>query len=85
MDNANSVAAPLPSAKTSRLAIASLVLAVCGPFTCGLTAILGLILGIVALCAISKKADQLKGKPIAIAGIVVSAVSMIFVLFTAFF
>jgi hypothetical protein len=84
MDNANSVAAPLPSAKTSGLAIASLVLAVCGLFTCGLTAIIGLILGIVALCAISKRTDQLKGKPLAIAGIVVSAVSMIFVLFTAF-
>jgi len=84
MDNANSVAEPLPSAKTSGLAIASLVLAVCGLFTCGLTAIIGLILGIVALCAISKRDDQLKGKPLAIAGIVVSAVSMIFVLFTAF-
>ncbi len=84
MDNANSVAAPLPSAKTSGLAIASLILAVCGLFTCGLTAIIGLILGIVALCAISKRTDQLKGKPLAIAGIVVSAVSMIFVLFTAF-
>lgn len=84
MDNANSVAAPLPSARTSGLAVASLVLAVCGLFTCGLTAIIGLILGIVALCAISKRADQLKGKAIAVAGIVVSAVSMIFVLFTAF-
>lgn len=84
MDNANSVAAPLPSAKTSGLAIASLVLAVCGLFTCGLTAIIGLILGIVALCAISKRTDQLKGKPIAIAGIVVSVVSIIFVLFTSF-
>jgi hypothetical protein len=84
MNNANSVAAPLPSAKTSGLAIASLVLAVCGLFTCGLTAIIGLILGIVALCAISKRTDQLKGKPLAIAGIVVSAVSIIFVLFTAF-
>lgn len=84
MDNTNSVAAPLPSVKTSGLAVASLVLAVCGLFTCGLTAIIGLILGIVAIGAISKRADQLKGKGLAIAGIVVSAVSMIFVLFTAF-
>jgi hypothetical protein len=83
MDNANSVETPLPSAKTSGLAVASLVLAVCGLFTCGLTAIIGLILGIVALCAISKRTDQLKGKPIAIAGIVVSVVSVVFFLFTA--
>ena len=81
MDNANSVAAPLPSVKTSGLAIASLVLAICGFFTCGLTAIIGLILGIVGLCAISKRADQLKGKGIAIAGVVVSAVCIVLVPF----
>ena len=83
MNNINSVAAPLPSAKTSGLAIASLVLAVCGFFTCGLTAIIGLILGIVAICAIKKRADQLKGKALAIAGIVVSAVSIVLIPFIA--
>jgi uncharacterized membrane protein len=83
MDNANSVAAPLPPAKISGLAIASLVLAVCGLFTCGLTAIVGLILGIIALCAIGKKAQQLKGKGLAIAGIVTSAVTIVFVPFIA--
>lgn len=81
MDNANSVAAPLPSAKTSGLAIASLVLAVSGLFTCGLTAIIGLILGIVALCAVSKRADQLKGRGLAIAGIVTSVVVIVMILF----
>ncbi len=81
MDNESSLAAPLPSAKTSGLAIASLVLAVCGFFTCGLTAIVGLILGIVGLCAISKRADQLKGKGLAIAGIVVSAICIVIVPF----
>lgn len=81
MDNTNSIAAPLPSAKTSGLAIASLVLAVCGFFTCGLTAIIGLILGIVALCAISKKANQLKGQGLAIAGVIVSAICIVLVPF----
>ncbi|MHC4112633.1 MAG: DUF4190 domain-containing protein, partial [Planctomycetota bacterium] len=77
MNNVNSVAQPLPSAKTSGLAIASLVLGICGIFTCGLTAIIGLILGIVGLCAISKRAEQLKGKGLAITGIVLSAISIV--------
>jgi hypothetical protein len=84
MNNINSVASPLPSAKTSGLAIASLILAICGFFTCGLTAIIGLILGIVGLCAISKRADQIKGQGLAIAGIVVSVFCVIFMLFIAF-
>jgi hypothetical protein len=77
MDNVNSVAQPLPPAKTSGLAIASLVLGICVIFTCGLTAIIGLILGIVGLCAISKRAEQLKGKGLAIVGIVLSVISII--------
>lgn len=81
MNNVKSVAEPLPSAKTSGLAIASLILAVCGFFTCGLTAIVGLILGIVALCAIRKRAEQLKGQGLAIAGVVVSAICIVLVPF----
>ena len=77
MDNINSVAQPLSPAKTSGLAIASLVLGICGIFTCGVTAIIGLILGIVGLCAISKRAEQLKGKGLAIAGIVLSTISIV--------
>src|SRR4030042_476949 len=83
MDNVKSVAQPSSSVKTSGLAIASLVLAVCGIFTCGLTAIIGLILGIVGLCAIRKRADQLKGRGLAIAGIVVSAVTIVILPFIA--
>ena len=83
MNDVKSVAEPLPSAKTSGLAIARLVLGICGIFTCGLSAIVGLILGIVGLCAISKRAEQLKGKGLAIAGIVVSTISIVFILFTA--
>ena len=66
-------------AKTSGLAIASLILAVCGFFTCGLTAVIGLILGIVALCAIRKRAEQLKGQGLAIAGVVVSAICIVII------
>ncbi len=83
MNNINSVAEPLPSAKTSGLAIASLVLGICGIFTCGLTAIVGLILGIVGLCAINKRAEQLKGKGLAIAGIVTSAIGIVLIPFIA--
>ena len=81
MNNVNSVAQPLPSAKTSGLAITSLVLGICGIFTCGLTAIIGLILGIVGLCAINKRAEQLKGKGLAIAGVVVSVICIVLVPF----
>jgi hypothetical protein len=79
MNNVNSTAQPLPPAKTSGLAIASLILAICGFFTCGLTAIIGLILGIVGLCAISKRAQQLKGQGLAIAGIIISAICIVLV------
>lgn len=83
MNNVKSEAQPLVTAKTSGLAIASLVLAICGIFTCGLTAIVGLILGIVGLVAIKKNAQQLKGRGLAIAGIVVSAISIIVIPFIA--
>ncbi|MDH4240422.1 MAG: DUF4190 domain-containing protein [Phycisphaerae bacterium] len=85
MDNVNSSAQPLPSAKTSGMAIASLVLGICGILTCGLSAIIGLILGIVGLCAINKRAEQLKGKGLAIAGIVTSAIAIVLIPFMAIF
>ena len=77
MNNVKSIAQPSPAIKTSGLAIASLILAICGFFTCGLTAIIGLILGIVGLVAIRKRAEQLKGQGLAIAGIVVSAITIV--------
>ena len=79
MNNINSIAEPLPSTKTSGLAIASLVLGICGILTCGLTAIVGLILGIGGLCSINKRAEQLKGKGLAIAGIVTSAIGIVLI------
>lgn len=64
-------------ARTSGLAIASLILGILGFCTLGLAGIAGLILGIVGLIVISKSAGQLKGGGLAIAGIIVSAVSLI--------
>jgi len=56
---------------SSGMATASLVLGILGVF-CGVTALPGLILGIVALSQISRSAGRLKGQGVAIAGVVVS-------------
>ena len=74
-------AVPREDAKTSGMAIASLVLGICGFCTAGISAIVGLILGIVGLSAIKKSQGWLKGTGLAIAGIVVSATSMFMLLF----
>lgn len=70
---------PTPSgmsekAKTSGMAIASLVCGVLGVFTCGIMALVGLILGIVALVKINNSHGRLSGKGMAIGGLVVSGV-----------
>jgi len=62
-----------PRPKTSGLAIASLVCGISGIVTCGVSAIAGLILGIVALSKIGKSGGKIGGRGLAIAGIVVSA------------
>jgi prepilin-type processing-associated H-X9-DG protein len=63
---------PIP--KTSGMAIASLVLGVLGVFSCGATALVGLILGIIAMSKIRQSKGILGGGGIALAGTVVSAV-----------
>ena len=65
---------PISPPKTSGLAIASLVLAILSPFTCFISAIPAIILGIVALVKISKSAGQSKGVGPAIAGIALPVV-----------
>ena len=72
--------APAPAAKTSGLAIASFVLGILSLCTFFITAIPAVIFGIVSLVKIGKSAGKLKGNGFAIAGIVVPAVSVIFVL-----
>jgi len=64
--------APVP-ARTSGLAIASLILGPCGILSCGISSLVGIILGIVSLTQISKSQGRLKGQGLAIAGIIVSA------------
>lgn len=64
--------------RTSGMAIASLMLGIFG--FCGITAIVGLILGVVAQSRIRKSGGQLKGSGLAIAGIVVSGVMLLLAL-----
>jgi prepilin-type processing-associated H-X9-DG protein len=71
-----STGAPSPHAKTSGLAIASFVLALLSPFTCILTGIPAVILGIVALVKIDNSAGRLKGKGLAVAGIAIPPASL---------
>lgn len=79
------VAPPLPSArptKTSGLAIASLVLGVLG-FFCGCTAIVGLILGFLAMSRIRKSNGTLGGHGLALAGTIVSGVALLIMVLLA--
>lgn len=70
-------ALPAEDAKTSGMAIASLVLGICGFCTAGIAAIVGLILGIVSFSAIRKSQGWLKGTGLAIAGISVSGIALL--------
>jgi general secretion pathway protein G len=74
-----STVSPSPDAKTSGLAIASLVLGILSFFTFFLTALPAIILGIVALVKIGKSAGRLKGKGFAITGICLSSATMIII------
>ena len=65
--------------KTCGMAIASLVLGILGAVTCGITAIVGLILGIVSLGKIKRSLGQLTGQGLAIAGIIVSGLSILLI------
>ncbi len=68
---------PLEPKKTSGLAVASLVLGILGIFTCGLAAVIGLVLGIMAQVRISNPKSRLSGSGLAIAGICTSALSLL--------
>ena len=80
MDTAEPAVEQQLPAKTSGLAIASLVLGICSFCTVGITGIIGLILGIVSLGNIKRDPARIKGNGLAIAGIVVSCVSFMFVI-----
>jgi hypothetical protein len=68
---------PGGGAKTSGMAITSLALGILGLFSCGVTALVGLILGIVALVKIRNSQGRLSGNGLAIAGIVVSGIFLL--------
>lgn len=67
-------ATPPVQGKLSALAVASLVLGALGLFTLGLTAFLGLLLGILALVRISGSRGALRGKGLALGGTIVSGI-----------
>jgi len=61
------------------MAIAALVLGILSPFTCLITAIPAIILGIIALVKIARSAGSLKGNGLAIAGIALPVVLLPFI------
>jgi hypothetical protein len=69
--------------KTSRMAISSLVLGILGVFTCGITALFGLIFGIIAMVKVKNSGGKLGGKQLALAGVIVSAIFLIIWIFAA--
>ncbi|MCX5671055.1 MAG: SUMF1/EgtB/PvdO family nonheme iron enzyme [Planctomycetota bacterium] len=64
-------------AKTSGLAIASLVAGILGLCTAGLGGIAGLVLGIIALRKIRRSGGALRGRGLAIAGLIVSVCTVL--------
>jgi prepilin-type processing-associated H-X9-DG protein len=65
--------------KNSGMAVASLVLGILGVFTCGITALFGLILGIIAMVKVSNSRGALRGGGVALAGVIVSGVFLIMI------
>jgi hypothetical protein len=64
--------------RTSSLAIAAFVLAILSLFTCGLTAIPALILGVISLILVERSGGKLTGRPFAVLGIVSPVVLLFF-------
>jgi uncharacterized protein DUF4190 len=71
---------PLPMPKTSGLAIAALALGVASFMTMGVTAIPGLICGIIALMKISNSRGRIGGQGLAVAGTVLSCIGLLVML-----
>jgi len=68
---------PVGTSRTSGMAIASLVLGLLGLFTCGVTALVGLIFGILAQVNIKRSNGRLSGSGLAIAGICISGIFLL--------
>ena len=67
---------PVLPPKTSPMAIWSLILGIAGLVTCGLGSIAGVILGILGLKQVKEKPTEFTGSGLAIAGIVVSCLTV---------
>lgn len=61
--------------KNSGLAITSMILGIIGFVTCGITAPLGLVLGIISLIQVNRNKETVTGQSYAVAGIVTSALA----------
>jgi hypothetical protein len=73
------VAASAAPPKMSGMAVTSLVLGILGIFTCGITALAGLILGIVAMVKVKNSGGKLGGGGLALAGTIVSGIFLFFI------
>ena len=71
-------ALPAGSEQRSKMALWSLILGILGFFTFGVTALIGLVLGIVALVKIKGSQGRLTGSGQATAGIVTSGIALVF-------
>lgn len=69
----------VPQPKTSGMAITSLVLGTLGFFSCGITALVGLILGIIAMVKVKNSQGHLKGGGLALAGTIVSGIFLLLI------
>jgi len=78
------LAAKAIQGKVSALAIVGFVLGLLGLFSGGLTAVVGLGLSFVGLMRIIKSGGALRGKGLAIAGLVISGISVLFLLLIFF-
>jgi prepilin-type processing-associated H-X9-DG protein len=83
---ASTTPSPLPAAgaqtgaappNTRGMAVTSLVLGILGLLTCGITSLVGLVLGFITLSRIKKSNGQLRGRGLALAGTIVSAVCLL--------
>jgi len=74
-----STAPPAAPAKMSGMAVTSLVLGILGMFTCGITALVGLILGIIAMVKVKNSGGRLGGNGIALAGVIVSGIFLLMI------
>lgn len=62
---------------TSGMAVASFVLGILSPLSLGVTALIGLVLGVAAVVQIMNKEKRRGGMGLAIAGIIVSCIMLV--------